>query len=334
MKKKVLGISFGRKMSNCDVMVKHALMECEKEGCETAFIRADDLNISNCTGCIACVIGMVTGRGRGYCVRHDDFDILDECIMQSDAVILACPTYETSVTGRFKTICDRIGPSHDITFRKALYDEGVAAGRPESELPDVRSFKKRSAALISVGGAMTENWIALTLPMMYEFTFPMAIDVIDAVEYYGAMAHESVLGYPEMMDRMTKVGQNIVASINAETEEDRIAWRGDEEGACPLCHTRLLQLSHDAKTVDCVVCGSHGTFTVDEEGKLRIHYTKEEMDRSRLRWGGKLEHSTEIKTQAQPTGSIKGLKEMKAPYAAFNPGVFATDETAFGNVKK
>ena len=50
MAKKVLGISFGRKMSNCDVMVKHALMECEKAGCEVAFLRADDLNITNCNG--------------------------------------------------------------------------------------------------------------------------------------------------------------------------------------------------------------------------------------------------------------------------------------------
>lgn len=333
MAKKVLGISFGRKMSNCDIMVKHALMECEKAGFEVAFMRGDDLNVSNCTGCIACTVGMIMGKGRGYCVRHDDFDILDECLMQSDAVILACPTYETSVTGRFKTICDRIGPSHDLTFRKALYDEGKAAGRPESELPDARTFKKRTAALISVGGAMTENWIALTVPMMYEFTFPIGIDVVDTVEYYGAMAHESVLGYPEMMERMTRVGRNIVDSLNAETEEERTRWRGDEEGVCPVCHTRLLQVSHDGRTVDCVVCGSHGTLEVTD-GKIRVHFTEEEQNRSRLRWGGKLEHSTEIKTQAQPTGSIRNLKELKAPYARFNPGVFEPDPNSYGNIKK
>ena len=332
MAKKVLGISFGRKNSNCDIMVKHALMECEKQGCETAFLRADDLDITNCNGCIACTIGLMTNRGRGYCVRHDDFDILDECVMQSDAVILACPTYETSVTGRFKTICDRIGPSHDITFRKAAYDEGKAMGLPEDKLPDARAFKKRSAALISVGGAMTENWIALTMPMMYEFTFPWAIDVVDTVEYYGAMAHESVLGYPEMMDRMTKVGQNICDSIFAETGEKRIEWRGDEEGCCPLCHTRLLQVSHDKKTVDCVVCGSHGKLSI-VDGKIEVTYTPEELDRSRLRWGGKLEHSTEIKTQAQPSGTIKNLKELKQPYVDFVRPAFPVDETACHNLK-
>ena len=331
MTKKVLGISFGRKMSNCDIMVKQALMTCEKQGCEVAFLRADDLNITNCTGCIACTIGLMTGRGRGYCVRHDDFDILDECVMQSDAVILACPTYETSATGRFKTVCDRIGPSHDITFRRAAYEEGKAAGKPESALPDARSFKKRTAALISVGGAMTENWIALTLPVMYEFTFPLAIDVVDAVEYYGAMAHESVLGNPEMMDRMQKVGEHIVDSLRAETEEERTKWRGDEEGACPVCHTRLIQLSHDGRTCDCAVCGSHGTFAV-EDGVLKISYTEAEKERSRLRWGGKLEHSTEIKTRAQPSGTIKNLRELKAPYAAFDRPAFPADKDAFGNL--
>lgn len=332
MGKQVLGISFGRKMSNCDIMVKHVLMTCEKAGCETAFIRADDLNINNCSGCIACTIGLMTGCGRGYCVHHDDFDILDECVMQADAIILACPTYETSVTGRFKTICDRIGPSHDITFRKAAYEAGLAVGKPMETLPDVRAFKKRTAALISVGGAMTENWIALTLPMMYEFTFPLGIDVIDAVEYYGAMAHESVLGYPEMMNRMTKVGEHIISSLNAENEEDRIRWRGDEEGMCPVCHTRLLQVSHDKQTVDCVVCGSHGKLSI-VDGKIKVDYTQEELNRSRLRWGGKLEHSTEIKTQAQPSGTIKNLKELKQPYADYVRPPFPKDEAAHGNLK-
>jgi hypothetical protein len=179
---------------------------------------------------------------------------------------------------------------------------------------------------------MTENWIALTLPMMYEFTFPMAIDVIDTVEYYKAMATENVAGHPQMMARMTQVGKNIVASINAETEEERIKYRGEEEGTCPICHTRLIQFSHDRKTADCVVCGSHGTFTI-EDGEFKMHYTQEELDRSRLRWGGKLEHSTEIKTQAQPSGTIKNLKELKQPYADFNPGVWPVDTNAYGNVK-
>ena len=186
--KKVLGISFGRKMGNTDVMVKTALMECEKAGCQVKFLRGDDLDIKPCTGCISCVVGMTTGRGKGGCPVKDDFHILDEALMECDAVIVGSPTYVLSPTGKFKVVCDRIGPSHDITFRKATYEEGLAAGKPADQLPDPRSFKKRVGALISVGGAMTKNWLAFMLPTMYEFTMSMGIDVVDMHEYHGAMA--------------------------------------------------------------------------------------------------------------------------------------------------
>ena len=109
-KKKVLGISFGRKMSNTEVMVKHALLECEAAGHEIKFIRADALDIHICTGCISCVVGMISGRGKGGCPLKDDFHILEEAILEADGIIVGSPVYETSPTGNFKIVCDRLGP--------------------------------------------------------------------------------------------------------------------------------------------------------------------------------------------------------------------------------
>lgn len=315
-KKKVLGISFGRKMMNTDVMIKAALMECEKAGCDVQFIRADDLDIKPCTGCISCVVGMTTGRGKGGCPIKDDFHIIDEALMECDAVIVGSPTYEMSPTGRFKTVCDRIGPSHDITFRKATYEEGLAAGKDPASLPDVRSFRKRVGALISVGGAMTKNWLAFMLPTMYEFTMSMGIDVIDMHEYYGAMAHEHVLGNEAEMERMRQVGQNIAVALQADSEEERTKWRGEEEGVCPVCHCNMLTVSPDRKSVECPVCGISGEFQVID-GKLEVTFSEAQQKRSRLHWDGKLEHSTEIKTQAAGPGQIPDLKDRKAPYIGY-----------------
>ncbi len=312
-KKKVLGISFGRKMSNTEVMVKHALLECEAAGHEIKFIRADALNIHICTGCISCVIGMISGRGKGGCPLKDDFHILDEAIMEADAIIVGSPVYETSPTGNFKVVCDRMGPSHDVTFRKATYDEGLAAGKDKSQLPDERSFKKRVVALITVGGAMTKNWLAMAEPIMYEFPMSMGMDVIDKYQYHGAMAYEHVLGNQKVMDRMAKVGQHIVDALAAETEEERTKWRGDEEGICPVCHLDLLQVMHDGMAVECPVCGIRGELIVEDK-KIRVHFSEEEQARSRFRWAGKLEHSTEIKTKAAPSGQIPNLKELKQKY--------------------
>lgn len=316
MKKKVLGLSFGRKMGNTDIMIKTALMECEKAGNEVKFIRVDDLDIKPCTGCISCVVGMTTGRGRGGCPVKDDFEMLDEALLECDAVIVGSPTYVLSPTGRFKTVCDRIGPSHDITFRKAAYDEGLAAGKKKEDLPDERSFKKRVGALVSVGGAMTQNWLAFMLPTMYEFTMSMGIDVIDMHEYFGAMAYEHVLGNEPEMARMRKMGQNIALALEADTEADRVCWRGEEEGNCPVCHCNMLTISKDRTSVECPVCGIEGTLSI-EDGRIHTVFSHAQQKRSRLYWDGKLEHSTEIKTKAVGPGQIPDLKELRKPYQGY-----------------
>lgn len=311
--KKVLGISFGRKMGNTDVFIKAALMECEKAGNEVEFIRADDLDIKACTGCISCVVGMTTGRGKGGCPIRDDMHIIDEALMECDAVIVGSPTYVLSPTGRFKTVCDRIGPSHDITFRKAAFEEGMASGKAVGELPDERSFKPRVGALISVGGAMTQNWLSFMLPTMYEFTMSMGIDVIDMHEYWGAMAYEHILGNKVQMERAQKIGQNIAQALAADSEEERVKWRGEEEGICPVCHCNMLTISKDRAFAECPVCGIKGELKL-ENGKIEAVFSKEEQKRSRLHWDGKLEHSTEIKTKAAGPGQIQNLKELKKPY--------------------
>ncbi len=316
MAKKVLGLSFGRKLGNCDIMVKTALMECEKAGCEVKFIRVDELDIKACTGCISCVVGMISGRGKGGCPIKDDFHILDEALMECDAVIVGCPTYVLSPTGRFKTVCDRIGPSHDITFRKAAYEEGLAANKRKDQLPDERSFKKRVGALISVGGAMTQNWLAFMLPTMYEFTMSMGIDVVDMHEYWGAMAYEHVLGNHPQMDRMVKMGQNIAAAVHAASEEERTKWRGEEGSACPVCHCNMLTISKDKKSIECPVCGIYGNLEI-VDGKIETIFSDEQKKRSRLYWIGKLEHSTEIKTCAAGPGQIPHLNALKAPYRGY-----------------
>ena len=239
--------------------------------------------------------------------------------MECDAVIVGSPTYVLGPTGRFKTVCDRIGPSHDITFRKAAYEEGLAAGKTKEQLPDERSFKKRVGALLSVGGAMTKNWLAFMLPTMYEFTMSMGIDVVDMHEYHGAMAYEHVLGNESQMERMKKMGQNIAAALAAEEEEERTKWRGEEEGVCPICHCDMLTVSKDRSSIECPVCGIYGELEC-RDGKIQVHFSEEEQQRSRLRWGGKLEHSTEIKTRAAGPGQIPNLQELKKPYVGYAEG--------------
>ena len=50
------------------------------------------------------------------------------------------------------------------------------------------------------------------------------------------------------------------------------------------------------------------------DGQIQITFPEEQQARSRLRYAGKLEHSTEIKTKAVGPGQIPNLKELKEKY--------------------
>lgn len=311
IKKKVLGISFGRKLGNTEIMIKTALEECEKAGHDVKFIRADDLNIQDCTGCVACVISLL-GGGTGNCVIKDDMHIIDEALMECDAVIVGSPTYVLAPTGKFKTVCDRLGPSHDIAFRTEAKKAAISAGKPADKLPDVRWFKPKAGALITVGGAMTKNWLSFAMPSMYEFTMSMGVQVVDKYEYHGAMAYEHVVGNDEVMSRMVALGKNIVDAVICDVNEMG-KWRGANEGVCPVCHCDMLTVLHDQNKVECPVCGISGSLELTD-GKISVDFSEKEQNRSRLYYAGKLEHQIEIGTKASGQGQIPNLKEILKKY--------------------
>lgn len=310
---KVVGFSWGRKMSNTDVMIKEVLLKCQEAGHEIQFIRPDDLEIKPCSGCTACVVGIMSGRNNGSCIYKDDLHILEEAWYSADAVIIGSPVYETSPSGTFKNFCDRMGPSHDVSFLQEAYNERKAAGKTGAELPDERAFKTRVGCIVAAGGAMTKNWTVLTVPVMYECMMSTGVDVIDSHVYYGAMAVEHVLGAPEQMARMDQMAQNIIDSLAATDPEEKIKWRGEEQGACPVCHQSVFEVFPGSDKVECTICGIEGKVEL-KDGKVTYTFSEQQQARSRLKYAGKLEHSNEIKHGAMTQKKVEGLKELKEKY--------------------
>lgn len=141
----------------------------------------------------------------------------------------------------------------------------------------------------------------------------MGIDVIDQYKYFGAMNIEHVLGRPDVMERMKTLGSHIVEALNAETEEERIRYRGDEQGICPVCHQDLLAVGFGGNKVECPVCGIEGTLDI-VDGEIKVEFSEEQQNRSRLRDGGKWEHSNEIRDGAMTQKKVENLKELKMKY--------------------
>lgn len=310
---KVLAISFGRKMSNTDVMLKEVLLKCQEAGHEIRFIRPDDLDIKPCIGCTACVAGIMSGRSNGQCIHKDDFHIVEDAFYDADAVIVGSPVYETSPTGTFKTFCDRMGPSHDLAFLTEAKKDRIAQGKSGNELPDERVFKPRVGCLLAVGGARTENWTIMTIPVMYECMMSAGVDVIDTHVYFGAMNVEHVLGVPEQMERADVMAQNIIEALAAKDEEERTRFRGDKPGACPVCNQSMFRVHQNDQLVECAICGINGKVDF-VDGKPVYSFSEEEQARSRMKYAGKLEHRNEIASGAMSQRKVENLGELKKKY--------------------
>ena len=180
-------------------------------------------------------------------------------------------------------------------------------------LPDERVFKPRVGCLVAVGGARTENWTIFTIPIMYESMMSAGVDVIDTHVYYGAMNVQHVLGVPEQMERMDRMAQNILDALAADSEDERKKWRGTEEGACPVCHQSMFRVHQGCDKVECAICGIDGKVAL-VDGKIVYSFSREEQDRSRMKYAGKLEHRNEIADGAMTQKKVENLAELKKPY--------------------
>lgn len=306
---KALGLSFGRKNRNSDIMVKQVLKQLKARGFEVEFINLNELNIQYCTGCTGCVVNLMQG-GNGACVLKDDFHIVDEAFKEADAIIACAPVFALAPNGLYKTFVDRMGPSHDISFLTNARKQGEEMGKPEDKLPDKRWFKPRAAALMVVGGASTQNWVSFGLPSMYEL-FSNGMSIVDAYSAHGAMEFEHMVGNEKLMARLTEMGNHLADALETEGGLDK--WYGDDEGVCPVCHNDLLTILHSGATVECPVCGISGELKI-EDGQIKVDWPAEQIARSRLKYPGKLEHYLEIRNSAMTMKKIPDLKEKLAAY--------------------
>jgi multimeric flavodoxin WrbA len=307
---KVLGIACGRKMSNTEILVKEALMGAEEAGAEVQFVRLQDLNIKPCTGCNSCVIDLMEKGGGGKCtIKDDDFAFIDDKIMDCDGLILGSPIYEKSPSGHFKTLEDRMGPSHDQGFRiiaqKIREEKGITTGTG----PDPRAFKSRAASLIAVGGS---EWDTMALPIMSMFALTMQIEVVDKILVNWIGLPRVISLRDDLLERAHRSGRHVAETLKKPIEQAE--YIGDP-GLCPLCHSKLIEVRHDHDVYPCIcaICGVRGTLEVTD-GKAFFNVSAEDRPHSHLLLSGKFEHLQELAdVSLKPPANMDqvGVKSLK-----------------------
>ena len=302
---KVLGLSFGKKNANCDILTKEALYGAREAfpDAEIKFINTQRLTIDRCIGCGACSTCLEKG-GDNDCIIKDDFQMVEEAIRFADAVIVAAPVYVLQPVGQFKNLVDRFSCRHDVSAINWVLDKRRAGEMPgDPDAFDQSRLRTRSVSYISVGGATTDDWTSMGTATLHLFGFPVMMNV---VANYNANSMGTV-GNPylsdELIGHMHEIGKRTAEAYGKDKKD--IEYYGPKgNGTCPVCHQNLLTVN-GTTTVTCPICGIHGTIAIDGK-KLDVEFSEKEQARARGTFAGLREHTTEI----QNFGSICGPKIM------------------------
>jgi multimeric flavodoxin WrbA len=305
---KILAISGGFKSGTNDAMAKEALMGAQETGAEIEFIHMLDLDLKPCTGCLSCVTGPngIVNGGSAECIQKDDFLWLNDKIYGADGVIFVMPVFEKMLPGFFKSFQDRFaGPSHDIgmlTVAQHIHDaKGLTTPGP-----DPRAFNKRFATYIGIGGSDWTTWMSANFNL---FGIVPMFQVVDDLTFSWA---KSIMLDDERVARIREAGRAIARAC---ADPDSHKYLGDA-GVCANCHSRLMYVHDDAKTVECAVCGVKGEF-VSNDGKLAFEYPAEQIEHAHNLIPGKMKHVDDIARDEGAFAAAKQSDEFKSRAKAY-----------------
>jgi len=282
---KILALIGGRKGSSSEAMAKLALQGAKEAGAdELMAVRLLDLNIGPCTGCNACVDGLLSGRGVGVCVRKDDFQWLAEQIMESDGIIVSLPIFEKTVPGYFKDLCDRSGPGMDAALRMA--SKKIREKKGIAQMPDERTWKRRAISFIAHGGS---DWNQAMMPVMMHFAVPLNMEIVDQQLYEW---DRRKLLDDQVVERLKASGRHLYQSLAEMPGQMKYIGM---EGICPVCHNSVFRLGAYATEASCSLCGMTGTLKIDSDGRVSVEFSEEEKRTSQVLMGGKFKHLEDMK---------------------------------------
>lgn len=278
----VMGVTAGRKDSNCEILLKEALLACREQGAEVRMINLKDYELLDCNGCTACTMGMSMGKNTGCSLADkDDKQKIMDVMLEQDAVIFSAPTYDLMPSSLFLKFMHR-----NLAYESAFLTK-IGAIAP----------RDRVGALIAVGGS-TRSWQSMALECMQATTFTNSFKIVDMYMATQVPAPAQVLLYEEKVARAREMGLNVMKALNTPPAERK--WLGDPDyGWCPNCHSNALCLGEPQwkglqYPIECVVCGAGGTLEQTEDGRWKFVIAENGLERDRTTEEGRGVHCDEI----------------------------------------
>jgi multimeric flavodoxin WrbA len=294
-KKKIIGLSCGRKNGNSECLLKEALMGAEELGVEGEIIRAMELRVKPCKGCETCTMLMAKGKEPVCAIKDDDVPwILEKVLLEDAGFIVAVPLYHLRANAYFECIHERMLP---VMFKH----------------PEILK-KNNAGAIISVGGGEPE-WTPLGLTSANIFV-QHSWRLVDQMQINFCGRPGSVFLHPEYLERARKLGRNVAEAMMMPIEEVRYIGE-DSAVSCPVCHCNVLKVPARLPEVFCPVCWIRGE--VHKEGtEMKVIWDEESKKIPRFSEQGVFTHLDLIKSlQKTFYENEETVKEMKKRYEGY-----------------
>jgi multimeric flavodoxin WrbA len=218
--KKVLGIiGSPRRLGNCEITVKEIARHISVPN-ELRLLRLADFEILPCRGCYACLFN------ERRCPQKDDFYKVLDAVIESDALILAVPTYF-------------LGPNSCL---KQFLDRGLAL------YAYLESLWGKPAVGVGIAGIKGKD--GYTLLGIESFLKLIFSTIKQAQILYGALPGEVFL------DAENKAAAQKLASALFGPPRELQGPR------CPLCGGASFRFI-EVDRVQCLLCSNFGTLNLD-----------------------------------------------------------------------
>jgi multimeric flavodoxin WrbA len=273
---RILGLGCGPADGSSDLLLKASLQAAEAAGVEVSHVRLADLRLE---------------------AFADDAAWFWDQLMEHDGLIISAPIHNRTIPGKLKLLLDAIlGPKADVAFALEyvrIRDEGREA---TVRFPfDERVLRPRVGGFLAVGGALTDHWKSLALPLMHHMTFSMQIGVVDQARFGGAGVPSAIALDDAALARAAVLGRNVAEQ--AGRAFDDVEYRG-EPGACPMCHLDAIVLRDASGAIECATCGARGTLAAGADGTIVPRFDADGRRQSVLTVAEKHEHFLEVQATA------------------------------------
>ncbi len=228
MAKTLLGlVASPRKFGNSELFIKELFLQLPGDW-ELQLIRLPDMDLRPCKACYQCLFG------EERCPQDDDFALVLETLSQSDAYVVAAPTYLLGANASLKRFLDR-----GLSFYAHI---DRLWGRPAVGVAIAGIDGMEGCTKLNV-----ESFIKLTMG-----------DLRGSAVVYGALPGEIFLG-----KEGKETARRLAAALHA--GQERVPPLAP---VCPVCGGDTFRFLPNG-WVRCMLCSSSGAY-VWKEGRLQI----------------------------------------------------------------